>query len=165
MTLFWLLGFGISAFVALLGMVAGWWLRGRPGGSRPEPPPRPRADRRSLAEQALQGLHAAAETVRSCVQEHIECIQTIESELKETSATEPAILSNAADSIIAANGLVQHRMGSVQTILDDSQEEIRDHLSDPFGLFITFVSLDRQKHIYRQVLRSLEQLTGELVET
>lgn len=164
MTRFWLLGFGISAFVALLGMVAGWWLRGRVGEKPSGAPPRPRADRRSLAEQALQGLHAAAETVRSCVQEHIECIQTIESELKETSATEPAILSNAADSIIAANGLVQHRMGSVQTILDDSQEEIRDHLSDPFGLLITFASLDRQKHIYRQVLRSLEQLAVELVE-
>src|SRR3972149_1169045 len=155
MTRFWLLGFGISAVVALFGVGAGWSLRGR---VREEPsgaPPRPRADRRSLAEQALQGLHAAAETVRSCVQEHIECIQTIESELKETSATEPEILSNAADSIIAANGLVQHRMGSVQTILDDSQEEIRNHLPDPFGLLILFASLDRQQHIYYKVLRAL----------
>ena len=60
-----------------------------------------KGERKHVAEQALQGLHAAAETVRSCVEQHIECIRQVESELRDTSATEPAIISNAAESIIA----------------------------------------------------------------
>jgi len=49
------------------------------------------------------------EAVRLCVAQHVECIQTIESELRESSGTEPAVISNAADSLLAANGLVRHQ--------------------------------------------------------
>jgi diguanylate cyclase (GGDEF)-like protein len=115
-----------------------------------------------LAAQALEGLNAAAEAVRSCIEQHVECIQTIESELRESSGTEPAVISNAADSIVEANGLVRHQFGDVHRMLVSKYDEIHDHLSDPYNLLVTFASLDRQQHVYRKVLRSLETLATEL---
>jgi diguanylate cyclase (GGDEF)-like protein len=156
----WMIEFCFAMFVAFLGLAAGWWLRGRgaaPAAQRPK-----RTERKQVAEQALQGLHAAAETVRSCVQQHIDCMHAIQSELQESSATEPAVISNAAASIIAANGLVQHQFDDIQKMLDSKQEEIEDNLADPYGLLFTFASLDKQKHVYGQVLRSLETLAAEL---
>jgi diguanylate cyclase len=159
MTSIWLLEFGFAVLVALLGAVGGWWLRGRfPQTATLELP----TDRKQLAEQTLQSLHAAAETVRSCVQQHIECIQTIRTELKESSATEPAVISSAAASILTANGLVRHQFDDIQRVLDSKQEEISDSLAYPDGLLFTFASLDRQKHVYRQVLSSLEMLAADL---
>jgi diguanylate cyclase len=162
----WLIEFCFSMLVALLGIAAGWWLRGRGAGRhKAADVARPvRTDRKHLAEQTLQGLHAATETVRCCVQEHIDCIHAIEAELRESSATEPAVISSAADSILAANGLVQHKFDDIQRMLDTKQDELHDHLSDPYGLLVTFASLDRQKHVYRQVLRSLEMLAVELTD-
>jgi diguanylate cyclase (GGDEF)-like protein len=155
--------FGSALFVSLLGIGAGWWLRGRGQHQLQRIAPCARQAPKNLAEQTLQGLHAAAESVRSCVEQHIECIRAIEAELRESSATEPAIISNAADSIIAANGLVQHQFTDIQRLLDHKEDDIQDHLDDPFSLFLTFASLDRQKHVYRQVLRSLELLAAELI--
>lgn len=160
---FWLLGFGFSAIVACVAFVAGWWLRGLRLVNRSAGPTRPRADSRSFAEQALAGLHAATETVRSCVEQHTECIRAIEAELRESSASEPAVIISAADSIRAANGLVQHQFNDIQKLLDCKQVELHDHLADPYGLLCTFASLDRQKHVYRQVLNSLELLAVELM--
>jgi diguanylate cyclase len=155
-----LLEFGPSLLLALAGIAAGWWLRGKPrsAGSSAQP----KVGRKELAAQALNGLNAAAEAVRSCVAQHIECIQTIESELRESSGLEPAIISNAADSILEANGLVRHQFSEVQSILHSKQDEIHEHLSDPYNLLVTFASLDRQQHVYQQVLQSLELLATEL---
>src|SRR5262245_8037827 len=103
----WLLEFCSYMAVGLLGIAGGFWLRGKIPQRQPRATRRPATnDRKQMAEQALSSLHAAAETVRSCVQQHIDCIQTIQRELRESSATEPAIINNAAASIIAANGLV-----------------------------------------------------------
>jgi diguanylate cyclase len=159
----WLFGFGLSLIATVAAFAAGWWLRGLKTDHIPAAAILPRAERKGLAEQALQGLHAAAETVRSCVEQHTECIRAVEAELHMASATEPAIISNAAESIIAANGLVQHQFNDIQRVLDNRHGEIEDHLSDPYGLFFTFASLDRQQHVYRQVLRSLETLAAELM--
>jgi diguanylate cyclase len=159
----WLLGFGVSLAAACLAFAAGWCLRGVKANRGPAPASPRRGERKSLAEQTLQGLHAAAESVRSCVEQHVECIRAVEAEFHTASATEPAILSNAADSIIAANGLVQHQFNDIQRVLDNRHGEIEDHLADPFGLIVTFASLDRQQHVYRQVLQSLETLAAELM--
>jgi diguanylate cyclase (GGDEF)-like protein len=158
----WLFGFGLSLVAAAVAFCAGWWLRGMRLGTASSAS-LPKAERKHLAEQALQGLHAAAETVRSCVEQHIECIRQVESELRVASATEPAIISNAAESIIEANGLVQHQFNDIQRMIDNRHGEIQDHLTDPYGLFFTFASLDRQRHVYRQVLSSLEMLAAELM--
>lgn len=154
--------FVFSAIAAALGGMAGWWLRGRPM-RRTGTHQAPVRERKQFAEDALKSLHAAAETVRTCVQQHIDCIQAIQSELRESSATEPAIISNAASSIIAANGLVRHQFADIQRLLDNKQEEINEKLADSNGLLLTFASLDRQKHVYAQVLASLEQLAAQLV--
>jgi diguanylate cyclase (GGDEF)-like protein len=158
----WLLGLGLSLVSAAVAFCAGWLLRGI---RTPQmaAAAMPKAERKQLAEQALQGLHAATESVRSCVEQHIECIRQVESELRDNSATEPAIISNAAESIIAANGLVQHQFNDIQRLIDNRHGEIQDHLTDPYGLFFTFASLDRQRHVYRQVLSSLEMLAAELM--
>jgi diguanylate cyclase (GGDEF)-like protein len=156
-----LLGFVPWFVLALLGMGVGWWLRGRRR-LEESSSQRSKADRKYVAEQALAGLNAATEAVRSCVAQHVECIQTIESELRESSGTEPAVISNAADSIVSANGLVRHQFGDVHRLLVTKYDEIHDHLSDPYNLLVTFASLDRQQHVYRQVLRSLETLATEL---
>jgi diguanylate cyclase (GGDEF)-like protein len=159
----WLIEFACGILVALAGGVSGWWLRGRTAKqSNYAPAAERKADRKQLAGQALESLHAAAESVRSCVQQHIDCMQAIRSELKETSGTEPAILTNAAQSILAANGLVQHQLGDVQRVLDDKQAEIKDCLAQTESLFFTFAMLDKQKHVYGQVLSSLEALAAQL---
>jgi diguanylate cyclase (GGDEF)-like protein len=158
----WLLGLGLSVVSAGVAFCAGWLLRGIRAPQR-STQPLPKAERKQLAEEALRGLHAATESVRSCVEEHIECIRQVESELRDTSGTEPAIISNAAESIIQANGLVQHQFNDIQRMIDNRHGEIQDHLTDPYGLFFTFASLDRQRHIYRQVLGSLEMLAAELM--
>ena len=157
-----LLGFAPSILLTIVGIGAGWWLRGKPQSADS---PRPKLNRKELAAQALGGLNAAAEAVRSCVAQHIECIQTIESELRETSGTEPAVISNAADSIVAANGLVRHQFSDIQSVLHSKQDELQEHLGDPYNLLVTFASLDRQQHVYRQVLRSLELLATELASS
>jgi diguanylate cyclase (GGDEF)-like protein len=130
-----------------------------------EPAPlRPNTERNDFAKQALQSLHAAAETVRSCVEQHIECMRALHAELQESSATEPQIITNAAASIVAANGLVQHQFNDIRRVLDDKKDEISDCLANSESLLLTFASLDRQKHAYRQVLQSLEQLAAQLVQ-
>ena len=154
-----LVQFGLSLLSALLGGAAGWWLRGRPIARTTK---RAVTDRKHVAAQVLQNLQAATDTVRSCVEQHTECIRTIQSELNGATATEPAIITNAAASIIASNGLVQHQINDIRHTLDDKRREIRDCLANTDGLLFTFASLDRQKHIYRQVLSSLESLAAEL---
>jgi hypothetical protein len=156
-----LIDFGPSLVLASLGVFAGWWLRGRPKAADAATAT-PALSRKELAAHALEGLNAATEAVRSCVAQHVECIQTIESELRESSGTETAVISNAADSLIAANGLVRHQFGDVHKLLVNKYDEIHDHLADPYNLLVTFASLDRQQHVYRQVLRSLETLATEL---
>jgi diguanylate cyclase (GGDEF)-like protein len=158
----WVVELVCGVILACAGCVAGWWLRGRTMQSNVHAPAERKSERKIVAGQALEGLHAAAETVRSCVQQHIDCIQALRSELKENSSTQPAILTNVAQSILAANGLVQHQLGDVQRVLDCKQAEIKDCLAQSEGLFFTFAVLDKQKHVYRQVLSSLENLAAEL---
>jgi diguanylate cyclase len=164
MSQFVLIQFALSLVAALLGVGAGWWLRGRPA-ARPSKSSeaRPAANRNDFAKQALQSLHSAAESVRSCVEQHTECMRAIQAQLQANSATEPAIITNAAASIVAANGLVQHQMSDLQRMINTKKNEISDSLSNSDGLLFTFASLDRQKHAYRQVLSSLEQLAMELI--
>jgi diguanylate cyclase len=152
--------FSLSLLAALLGAAAGWWLRGRPLARTSEAGPTPRRD--DFAKQALQSLHAAAESVRSCVEQHTECMRALQAQLKDSSATEPTIINNAAASIVAANGLVQHQFNDLQRVINSKKNEISDCLSNSDGLLFTFASLDRQKHAYRQVLSSLEQLAVQL---
>jgi diguanylate cyclase (GGDEF)-like protein len=91
-------------------------------------------------------------------------MRAVQLELKETSSTEPAIITSAAASIIAANGLVQHQMDDIQRVVDTKKTEISDCLTGSRGLLFTFGALDRQKHAYRKVLSSLEQLAAQLVQ-
>lgn len=151
--------FGLSLLAWVLGCVLGWMARGRPAARATQ---HPAADRKQTASQALQSLHAVAETVRACVEQHTECIRKIQSELKEASSTEPAIITNAAESIIAVNGLAQHQFQNIGSALGDKRQEIHQCLASNDGLLFTFASLDRQKHMYRQVLSSLEALAAEL---
>lgn len=159
-----LIQFGLSLLAAFLGGVVGWWLRGRPAareakgrlqGQKP-------AKREQFASDVLQSLHAAAETLRACIEQHTECIRKIQAELNESTSTEPAIITSAAESIIASNGLVRHQIDDIRNTIATKREEIRDSLDSTSGLLFTFASLDRQKHIYRQVLSSLEVLATEL---
>lgn len=156
-----LLQFVLSFAAALLGAGAGWWLRGRPA-ARAAAASRRSDGRDEFAKQALQSLHAAAETVRSCIEQHIECIRTLQAELQEGSASEPAIINNTAASIVNANGLIQHQFNDLQRVINSKKKEISDRLSSAEGLLFTFASLDRQKQAYRQVLTSLEQLAVQL---
>ena len=80
-----LIQFALSLVAALLGAGAGWWLRGRPGTIVRKVDFSTSSDRKDFAKQALQSLHAAAETVRCCVEQHIECMRAVQSELKESS--------------------------------------------------------------------------------
>jgi diguanylate cyclase (GGDEF)-like protein len=154
-----LIQFGAPVLAALAGGAVGWWLRGRPNGKarkRPDPP------QKQLAAQILQNLQAAAETVRSCVEQHTDCIRAIKSELDEASSTEPVIITKLAESIIESNGLAQHQCNDIRKSLNSRRQEIRDCLANSDRLLFTFASLDRQKQAYRQVLTSLEVLAAEL---
>jgi diguanylate cyclase (GGDEF)-like protein len=159
MSSFALMQFSLSLLAAFLGGLVGWWLRGRLAKFVALPTP---AKRQQFAAELLQSLHAAAETVRACIEQHTECIKTIQSELNESTSTEPAVITSAAETIIASNGLVQHRFNDIRNTLADKRQEIRDCLASTDGLLVTFASLDRQKHVYRQVLSSLEVLAAEL---
>jgi len=152
--------FGLSLLAAFLGAVFGWWMRGRPHAktAKDHPP----ANRDQFAADVMQSLHAAAETLRTCIEQHTECMRTIQSELHESTSTEPAIITNAAESIIASSGLMRHQIDDIRHTLNDKRQEIRDCLNKTNGLLFTFASLDRQKHVYRQVLSSLEILATEL---
>jgi diguanylate cyclase (GGDEF)-like protein len=154
-----LIQFGLSLLAALFGAAAGWWLRGRPT-ARTIQTPAP--SRKEVAAQVLQSLQAAAETVRSCVEQHADCMRTIQSELSASTSTEPAVITKLADSIIASNGLVQHQFNDIRNTLTDKRQEMRDCLANTEGLLFTFASLDRQKHMYGKVLSSLEVLAAEL---
>ena len=158
-----LIQFSLSLFAAFLGAAAGWWLRGHRGAVVRKVDFSTTSDRRDFAKQALQSLHAAAETVRCCVEQHIECMRAVQKQLKESPSTEPAIITNAAASIIAANGLVQHQFEDIQRLVSSKKEEISDCLTSSKGLMVTFAAFDRQKHVYRQVLSSLETLAAELI--
>jgi diguanylate cyclase (GGDEF)-like protein len=152
--------FALSLLAALLGAAFGWWMRGRPVANAAKEQPAAKKDQ--FAADVLQSLHAAAETLRTCIEQHTECMRTIQSELNASTSTEPAIITNAAESIIASSGLVQHQIDDIRHTLNDKRREIRDCLDKSSGLLFTFAALDRQKHVYRQVLSSLEILATEL---
>src|SRR5687768_13602569 len=88
----------VAAFV---GGAIGWCLRGLP---KNKPTKQREQPRKQAAAQILQSLQAAAETVRSCVEQHTECIRTIQSELNESTSTEPVIITKMAETIIESNG-------------------------------------------------------------
>ena len=155
-----LINLGAFVLAALAGGAAGWWLRGQPGRHSAKPRELPRKQQTS---QILQSLQAAAETVRSCIEQHTDCIRTIQAELHETTATEPAIITQLAESIIESNGLVQHQCDDIRSTINTKQKEIRNSLASSEGLLFTFASLDRQQQAYNQVLASLEVLAAELV--
>jgi len=144
---------------AFLGGAVGWCLRGclqsKPSTKRELP-------RKQAAAQILQSLQAAADTVRSCVEQHTECIRTIQSELSESTTTEPVIITKMAEAIIESNGLVEHQCNDIRNSLNQQRQSIRDWLSNSDGLLFTFATLDRQKQAYNQVLASLEMLAAEL---
>jgi diguanylate cyclase len=153
-----LIHFGAFFLAALAGGGAGWWLRGQP--SRTAKPRE--APRKQQTSQILQSLQSAAETVRSCIEQHTDCIRTIQAELQENTATEPAIITQLAESIIESNGLAQHQCEGIRATIDDKRKEIRDSLASSKGLLFTFAALDRQQQVYHQVLASLEVLAADL---
>jgi diguanylate cyclase (GGDEF)-like protein len=144
---------------ALVGGAVGWWLRGFPRKKGEKPREVPRKQQTS---QILQSLQAAAETVRSCIEQHADCIRTIQAELQSTTATEPAIITQLAETIIESSGLVQHQCNDIRGAISSKRKEIRDYLANSEGLLFTFATLDRQQQAYNQVLASLEVLAGEL---
>ncbi|MEX0641929.1 MAG: diguanylate cyclase [Pirellulales bacterium] len=154
-----LIQFIAPVVAAFVGGAVGWCLRGQPNS---KPAKQREQPRKQAAAQILQSLQAAAETVRSCVEQHTECIRTIQSELDESTSTEPVIITKMAESIIESNGLVEHQCNDIRNSLNDQRREIRDWLANSDGLLFTFASLDRQKQAYNQVLASLETLAAEL---
>lgn len=154
-----LLHLGPPVVSAFAGAGLGWWLRGRPARKPSKPRETPRKQQTT---QILQSLQAAAETVRTCIEQHSDCIRTIQAELKETTATEPAIITQLAESIIESNSLVQHQCNDIRGEIVNKRKEIRDSLANSEGLLFTFAALDRQQQAYNQVLMSLEVLAAEL---
>src|SRR5215213_7259538 len=110
MSFFAFVQFGAPVLAALAGGAAGWWLRGRPKGKNANSRELPQ---KKVAAQVLQNLQAAAETVRSCVEQHADCIRAIKSELDESSSTEPVIITRLADSIVQSTDLVQHQCNDI----------------------------------------------------
>src|SRR5213078_3026570 len=117
---------------------------------------------KKVASQVLQNLQAAADTVRSCVEQHADCIRAIKSELDGASSAEPIIITKLADSIIGSTELVQHQCNDIRKAIHGKRQEIRDCLANSDRLLFTFASLDRQEQAYRQVLSSLDVLAAEL---
>ena len=144
---------------AFVGGAVGWWLRGFPRNRSARPP---EVTRKQQTSQILQSLQAAAETVRFCVEQHADCIRTIQAELQSTTSTEPAIITQLAETIIQSSGLVQHQCNDIRGAIITKRKEIRDYLANSEGLLFTFAALDRQQQAYNQVLASLEILAGEL---
>jgi diguanylate cyclase (GGDEF)-like protein len=159
MSSFVLIQFGAPTLAALVGGAAGWWLRGRSGGQVRK---QPGISQKQVAAQVLQNLQAAAETVRSCVEQHTDCIRAIKSELDAATSTEPIIITKLAESIVESNDLVQHQCHDIRKSLHAKRQEIRDCLASSDRLLFTFASFDRQTQAYRQVLTSLEVLAAEL---
>jgi diguanylate cyclase len=160
MTPILLIQFGAPILAAFVGGAVGWWLRDRPlrkAGHKPQEQPRKRQ-----TSQILQSLQVAADTVRCCIEHHTECIRTIQAELQESTSTEPAIITQLAESIIESNGLVQHQCNDLRATISEKRKEIRDCLAGSQGLLFTFATLDRQQQAYNQVLASLEVLAAEL---
>ena len=151
--------FSAPILAALAGGAAGWWLRGRPKPKATKPRELPQ---KKVAAQVLQNLQAAAETVRSCVEQHADCIRAIKSELDEASSTEPIIITKLADSIVESTDLAQHQCDDIRQSIQSKRQELRNCLANSDRLLFTFASLDRQEQAYRQVLSSLEVLATEL---
>ena len=160
MTLTVLIQFGAPTLAALAGGLFGWWLRGRPFRQQRrkqlDPP------QKKVAAHVLQSLQSAADTVRSCVEQHMDCIRAIQAELADKPSTEPIVITRLAESIRESNGLVQHQFNDIRQAINDQRKEIRDSLANADGLLFTFAALDRQKQAYNQVLSSLETLAAEL---
>src|SRR3954471_16452208 len=127
MSSFALIQFCAPVLAAIAGGAAGWWLRGRPKGKSASSVVVPQ---KKVASQVLQNLQSAAETVRSCVAQHADCIRAIKSELDETSSTEPIIITKLADSIVQSTELAQHQCSSIGQTLQSKRQEIRDCLAN-----------------------------------
>jgi diguanylate cyclase len=154
-----LIQFAAPLLAAFAGAFVGWWMRGRPA-SKVKKTIEP--SQKHVAAHALQHLQAAAETVRSCVEQHSECIRAIQSQLDESPSSEPVIITKLAESIVESNELAQHQCNDIRQELHAKRQEIHDFLANTDRLLFTFASLDRQTQAYRQVLSSLEVLATEL---
>lgn len=112
--------------------------------------------KRSFAEESVQALHAAVESVQSCVMQHSECLTEINASLKGSDA------ADAAASIVEANLLAEHQFLELKGDLDAHAVQVRGE-SGPGGVLqLTSLALDRQKHAYQRVLHSLEALAVEM---
>ncbi|WP_197528074.1 GGDEF domain-containing protein [Posidoniimonas polymericola] len=111
---------------------------------------------RSFAEEAVQGLHAAVESVQSCVLQHSECLTEINASLKGGDA------ADAAASIVEANLLAEHQFLELKGDLDAHAVQVRGGSGASGVLQLTSLALDRQKHAYERVLSSLEALAVEM---
>jgi diguanylate cyclase (GGDEF)-like protein len=156
-----LIQFGAPVLAALVGGATGWLLRGRPP-AQTRPAKKQEAPQKRVAANVLQSLQAAADTVKSCVEQHTDCIKAIMSELETATSDEPVVITKLADSIVESNELVQHQCDEVRKTIRDQRHEIRNCLANSDRLLFTFASLDRQEQAYRQVLSSLEVLAAEL---
>lgn len=129
------------------------WLRSRP----PNAARRHEAEqKRGLVQKAVQGLHAAVESIQSCVQQHSDSLTAINDSLSEGDA------SDAAASIIEANQLAEHQFQTLQGDLATHASQVRGQAGPGGVLRLATLVLDRQQHAYLRVLNSLEELANEV---
>jgi diguanylate cyclase len=123
------LDFLFAAFVAVVGLGAGWWLR---GGLTRQASSSPRSDQADAhvahSKEVLARLHELAAAMAADVDEHSTRVQEISDELNASDEREAEDVVTAVARIIQANERMQQQLTTAEERLHEQERQIESHV-------------------------------------
>jgi len=124
------LDFLFAAFVAVVGLGAGWWLRG--GLTRQQASSSQRSDQADAhvahSKEVLARLHELAAAMAADVDEHSTRVQEISDELNASDEREAEDVVAAVARIIQANERMQQQLTTAEERLHEQERQIESHV-------------------------------------
>ena len=118
-----LIDVALAAFMALVGVILGCWLRGADARRKPGAP----SEESQRAREALAHLHQLAARVAVQVGEHSSRVEEINEELTATDAREAEDVVAVVAKLIQANDTMQEQLGAAEEKLQEQARLVESH--------------------------------------
>ena len=117
----------ITLFIAGVGVLFGWLLRGAGAKRITARDDRTDKDEGQRAREVLAQLHDLADQVAADVGEHSHQVEAISEELGAAEVGEPDVVVKAVAKLVRANGQMQQRLASAEGKLQEQARQIQSH--------------------------------------